>query len=177
MLSIPELVLLVFKQVSPRIWLTLRLLSRTCDEIVRPHIWMTVSCNRIYIFRKIWPHIRRNAHYVETLKIKSLPEPCAPNLLQEISHLQALPNIHSLSIPHIKISLDHLSAILVKMPQLKKIDIRGCSLPKHALEVLSSCKNIESMAFSHGYVLLSPEYDLNVRSFPTPTVAAICPLP
>jgi len=35
----------VFKQVSPRTWLTLRLLFRTCDEIVRPHIWRTVSCN------------------------------------------------------------------------------------------------------------------------------------
>ncbi|KAF9365870.1 hypothetical protein BGX34_007819 [Mortierella sp. NVP85] len=60
-----------------------------------------------------------------------------------------------------QVTLDQLSALLAKVSQLKEIDIQRCHLRKHPLEVLAPCRNIESMAFSHRNVLLSPEFDPN----------------
>ncbi|KAK3807906.1 MAG: hypothetical protein J3Q66DRAFT_86139 [Benniella sp.] len=157
-LSIPELVLLVFQQASPWTWPTLCLLSRTCNEIVQPHVWKTVSCNSIGTFRKIFPHIRKHADYVETLRINTLPESSVSDLVREISPIKALPNLTSLSIRHSKIPVYHLSSFLAKLPQLKEIVLQECSLSKNPLEVLAQCKNIESMAFNYGDILLRPEY-------------------
>ena len=161
MLSIPELVLLVLELASSRTWPALCLLSRTCNEIVQPHIWKTIACHTPLAFRKIQPHIRNNAHHVETLKIDALTQPYVSNLLQELSHFQSFPNLTSLILCDSQVTLDQLSALLAKVSQLKEIDIQRCHLRKHPLEVLAPCKNIESMAFSHRNVLLSPEFDLN----------------
>ena len=165
-MSIPELVLLVFQQASPWTWPTLCLLSRTCNEIVQPHVWKTVSCNTIDTFKKILPHIRKHADYVETLRINTLPESSVSDLVREISPFKALPNLTSLSIRHSKIPLYRLSSLLAKLPQLKEIVLQECSLSKNPLEVLAQCKNIESMAFNYGDILLPEGFDLSTAFSP-----------
>ncbi|KAF9350688.1 hypothetical protein BGX34_001031 [Mortierella sp. NVP85] len=104
---------------------------------------------------KIRPHIHKLIHHVKTLNLDSLPQPSVSGLLQELSAFGQLANITSLSLRHSQITSDQLSVLLAKLPHLKEIDIQGCVLQKHPLEVLASCKNIESMAFSQENVLLS----------------------
>ena len=168
MLSIPELVLLLVEFALSRTWLTLCLLSRNCNEIVQPHIWKTVVCRPPISFDNVQPYIRKHAHHVETLKIDYLLEPGVEMFLLELSPFQHLPSITSLSLTYIQISVDHLSALLAKSPHLKDIDIRGCILHKHALEILAPCKHIESMAFSHADVIPSEEFDPSTSFSPWP---------
>ena len=166
MFSIPDIILIVFKQASPWTRLTLCLLSKSCSEIVQPLIWKTVLCNTISTFKKIKPHIGQRVHYIEALNIDLLPAPFVSSLLQEISPFQVLPNLISLSIRDTGISFDQLSELLEKAPQLKDIALERCGLTKNPLEVLSQCKNIESMAFGYGNVLLPGGFDLNTAFSP-----------
>ncbi|KAK3807905.1 MAG: hypothetical protein J3Q66DRAFT_374627 [Benniella sp.] len=164
--SIPEIVLIMSKQASPWTRLTLCLLSKTCSEIVPPLIWKRVSCNTIDTFKKIKPHIGQRVHCIEALNIDMLPAPFVSSLLQEISPFQVLPNLTSLSIRDTGISLDQLSTLLAKVPQLKDIALERCALPKNPLEVLAQCKNIESMTFGYGNVLLPGGFDLSTAFSP-----------
>ena len=166
-LSIPELFLLVLERVPPRTWPTLCLLSKSCAGIVQPHIWKTIAFNTPTAFKKIRPLIRKHGHHIETLDLDSLSQPCISSLLQELSSFRALPNITSLSLCHSQITPDQLSALLAKLPCLKDVDIRGCILHKHALEVLGQCKSVESIVFCQENVLLSPGYKLDTAFSPS----------
>ncbi|KAK3807899.1 MAG: hypothetical protein J3Q66DRAFT_356796 [Benniella sp.] len=153
--SITELALLVLQLAPPRTWPTLCLVNWDCAELVQPLIWKTVACHSSDTSMKIRPHIRKLIHHVETLNLDSLPQPSVSNLLQELSAFEQLANITSLSLRHSQITSDQLLVLLAKLPHLKEIDIQGCVLQKHPLEVLAWCKDIESMAFSQENVLLS----------------------
>jgi len=95
------------------------------------------------------------------MNLDSLPQQSLSNFLQGLSPFRILPSIISLSLCNSQITPDQLSALLVKLPQLKEIDIRGCDLHKHALEVLAQCINLESMAFSHENAPLSEGHSLD----------------
>lgn len=164
--SIPELTLLVLKLAPPRTWPTLCLLNWNCAGIVQPYIWKSVACHTLTTVKKIQPHIRQHVHHAESLNLDSLPQPTLSAILQELSSFVCLPNIASLVLCNSKITLNQLSALLAKLPHLKEVDIRGCVLHKHALEVLAQCINLESMAFFHENVFLSQGYNMDTAFAP-----------
>jgi len=129
-------------------------------------MWKTIACHTLAAFRNIQPHIRKHIHHLETLRIDALTTPCVSGLLQELSPIQVLPHVTSLSFRHIRITVEQLSDLLKKLPQLKEIDIRGTVLYKHPLVVLAQCKNIESMALSYEDTLLPEGFDLSTAFSP-----------
>ncbi|KAF9365867.1 hypothetical protein BGX34_007816 [Mortierella sp. NVP85] len=166
MFSIPELTLLVLELVSPRVWLTVCLLNWDCAEIVQPHIWKSIACYTPATFKKIQPLIRKHVHHMESLNFDTWPQSLVSDFLKELSPFRVLPNIISLSLFNSPITPDQLSELLKKLPQLKEIDIRGCVLNRHAMEVLAQCINLESMAFSHENAPLSPGYSFDAAFSP-----------
>ncbi|KAF9987247.1 hypothetical protein BGZ65_004517 [Modicella reniformis] len=157
-LSIPELTLLLLNLSPPWSWPTMCLISKSCAHVIQPRIWKVVVCNTPTTFARIQPYFRKQAHLVQILDLASMPQPWISDLLLELSYLQALPNIITLTLRNSKVTTVELSSLLEKLLQLREIDIRDCTLDKHPLEILSPCRKIESMAFTQDEIPLSSEH-------------------